>query len=629
MHFCKNSRGKNVALAMVFVLATAPMTACTFLDSFAPNAGATSDVIDRQQHLTVDDFRNLNHIDALKEEDADKELTPTASLGAPPLPDLAQVLAAPHAPKVANTKLVTLSVTDDVPLRDVLFELGRLANVDIEVGAGLDTSGINLRATDRPFNEVIEKIAHLANLRYSVDGNSIRVERDLPYIKNYSLDFLNVVRSSNSTYNLSTNILASGGGSSGSGGGGGSSGGSSSGFGTTGSTSNITSQGESDLFSSLEASLQEIINYRPDGTSGGSTQGNARSRNNNNNASDMQGSFVVNRQSNVLTVNANEAQHAMIQRFLTLLSRNSSAQVLIEAKIVEVSLADQFLSGVNWSSVIGGGKGPVVNPGTYLPAGNGALGLPSASDLSNMKAGGLGSFTFGLQNGDLNAAIALTQQFGTTRTLSSPRLSAINNQQAVLTFARNQIFFNCTAQQGTVIANTGTSGSTATQPTVSCTQSTVPIGIIMTILPSINLNTQEITLNVRPTLTRQVATVQNPGNVLAAAVVDLPTGVTINSDVPVIEVRELDSVMKVKSGGVMVIGGLMEDSTRNQSTGVPGAQEIPIFGNLFKSRNEDSLKRELIIFIKATIINTDGSAAPADKVIYKKYTTDPRPIFEE
>ena len=63
--------------------------------------------------------------------------------GAAPLPDLAQVLAAPRAPKVANTKLVTLSVTDDVPLRDVLFELGRLANVDIEVGSGLDTRGIN------------------------------------------------------------------------------------------------------------------------------------------------------------------------------------------------------------------------------------------------------------------------------------------------------------------------------------------------------------------------------------------------------------------------------------------------------------------------------------------------------
>lgn len=633
MRFDKKTCGKQLVLALVLTL---PLASCTFLDSFKPKPGDTSDIIDRQQHLSVDDFRNLNNLEKLKKDTgANEDVTPTAALGTPPLPGLAQVLATPAAPKVANTKLVTLSVTDDVPIRDVLFELGRLANVDIEVGAGLDSSGINLRATDRPFNEVIEKIAHLANLRYSVEGNSIRVERDLPYIKNYSLDFLNVVRSSNSTYNLSTNILASGSASSGSGssssGSSGSSGsGSNRGFGTTGSTSNITSEGESDLFSSLEASIQEILNYQPNGESSGSTgkSGNKGSKNTGSGSGD--GNFVVNRQSNVLTANATQAQHEMIERFLTLMSRNASAQVLIEAKIVEVSLADQFLSGINWSSVIGGGS-PLINPGSFLPSSpTGGPSFPTSAVLSDVKGNaGLGAFAFGLQNGDLNAVIALTQQFGTTRTLSSPRLSAINNQQAVLTFARNQIFFNCTAQQGAVIANTGTTGSTATQPTVSCAQSTVPLGIIMTILPSINLNTQEITLNVRPTLTRQVATVQNPGNVLAAAVVDLPTGVSINSDVPVIEVRELDSVMKVKSGGVMVIGGLMEDSTRNTDTGVPGAQEIPILGNLFKSRGEDSLKRELIIFIKATIVNTDGSAAPADKVIYKKYTTDPRPIFKE
>ena len=85
--------------------------------------------------------------------------------------------------------------------------------------------------------------------------------------------------------------------------------------------------------------------------------------------------------------------------------------------------------------------------------------------------------------------------------------------------------------------------------------------------------------------------------------------------------------MKIKSGGVMVIGGLMEDISRNNTAGVPGAQEIPILGNLFKSRSEDMSKRELIIFIKATIMNTDGNAQAVDKAIYEKYVTDPRPLF--
>lgn len=652
-----------------------PMVSCTFLDSFVPKKGQTSDVIDRQQNLTTDDFRDLNDVKKLKkatETEGDVKATAVlASPGVPAIPDLAQVLSAPKAPKVANSKLVTLAVTEDVPLRDVLFELGRLAKVDIEVGTGLDTAGINLRATERPFNEVIERIAQMAHLRYSVSGSSIRVERDLPYIKNYSLDFLNIVRSTTSTYSLSTNIFAAGGAQGGGAAGGGAAGGAvgggavgggggavgggaaggaggaqgGAGFGATGSTNNITSQSESDLFSSLEASIAEIINYNPDGTANtangaAGTNGAApapaapagAAAGTDSTTQAVTGvagaNFVVNRQSNVLTVNASEKQHEMVERFISLLSRNASAQVLIEAKIVEVSLADQFLSGVDWSSVIGDSK-KFIAPGEFRSDSIGSLSLPSAANIANARNGGVaGAFTFGIQNSTLDAVVSMTNRFGTTRTLSSPRLSAINNQQAVLTFARNEVFFNCTAQQGAVIANTGTSGSTATQPTVNCQQSTVPIGIIMSILPSINLATQEVTLNVRPTLTRQVKTVQNPGNVLAAAVVSLPSGITINSDVPVIEVRELDSVMKVKSGGVMVIGGLMEDATRNEDTGVPGLGEVPFLGNLFKTRSEDSLKRELIIFIKATIVGSDGSTHDTDKLIYKKYMKDPRPIIE-
>jgi len=324
---------------------------------------------------------------------------------------------------VANTKQVTLAVTDDVPLRDVLFELGRLAGVDIEVGAGLDTTGINLRATDRPFNEVIERIATLANLRYSVNGTSIRVEKDLPYVKNYSLDFLNIVRSSTSSYSSTTSIGSSGGGSSGGssgGSGGGSSGGSgggSSGVGSSGSQSGINLTAESDLWSSLEASITEILNYTP--SEGASDSGAAAGASA---AAAPRGSMVINRQAGVLAVNGTQRQHEMVSNFLSLMTRNASAQVLIEAKIVEVALADQFASGVDWNSVIRMGKYSAINPST-----GGTLSTTSANALS-----------LDIGQNDLSAVVALTQTFGTTRTLSSPRLSAINNQQAVLTFAKMQ-----------------------------------------------------------------------------------------------------------------------------------------------------------------------------------------------
>lgn len=613
-----NSTSK-VAKWVMLVTIAAPLSACNFLDSFVPKKGETTDVVDRQQNLTIEDFQKLGEIDKLKASTGEPQIS--AELGVPPIPDVTEVLAVPRAPKVGNTKLVTLAVTDDVPLRDVLFELGRLASVDIEVGPGLDRSGINLRATDRPFNEVIERISTLANLRYSVMGKSIRVERDAPYVKNYSLDFLNIVRSSSSTYTLDTSVGSSSGSGSGSSSSSSSSSGESSesgGVGSSTASSSIQAAAESDLWSSLEASITEILNYAPvsevaaptDGaTSGGSASETA------------QGSMVINRQAGVLSVNASQRQHEMVQNFLNLMTRNASAQVLIEAKIVEVALDDQYASGINWNRVIGDLQAAHVSIGSYIPT------VPATASALSTSSSNNPALTFGLDGGDLGVVMAMTQTFGTTRTLSSPRLSAINNQQAVLTFARNAVYFECnyTPPSQSNVSST----STSTEAALSCTQRTVPIGIIMSILPSVNLDTQEVTLNVRPTLTRQVGTAVNPQTgflrsqaTSASAAASIP-----DITVPIIESREIDSITKVKSGGVMVIGGLMEDISRNVETGVPGASEIPIFGNLFKSRSEDTGKRELIIFIKATIVNPDGSTHKVDRKIYNKFITDPRNPF--
>lgn len=604
--------------------------------------GEYSDMQDRQQELTRQDYRDMNKLKKLLPDDAQTD----ADLGAPPIPDLAQVLAAPRPPKIANTKLVTLSVTDDVPLRDVLFELGRLANVDIEVGGGLDSQGINLRATDRPFNEVIERIADLGGLRYSVNGNSIRVERDLPYIKNYSLDFINTVRSSQSSYTLSTSILSGsggGGGGAGGGGGGGAAGGGGAGggsgvtggsVGTSGSSSSISSSSESDLWAALESSVTEILNYYPQGGSaapggaalssdsatpaagGPAATGAAIAAGAAGQAAGAGGlqsaGFVINRQAGILSVNATERQHEMIDRFLTLLKRNSSAQVLIEAKIVEVSLTDEFASGVDWNSLWGNLDGVFAAPGSYAPQGTGL-------DFSN------GADVFGLSTGNLDVLVRLTERFGTTRTLSSPRLSAINNQQAVLTFARNVVFFDCTVEPPTTTTtDTSTSDSAGS---ADCSASSVPIGIILNILPSINVDSQEVTLSVRPTLTRQVGEEENPEGRLIAAITPSSTLPVIRTFVPIIEVREIDSIMKVKSGGVMVIGGLMEDNSETANTGTPGVSDLPIIGSAFKSRQESYGKRELIIFIKATIVNTDGSHGSVDRSVVDRFTTDPRPLF--
>jgi len=145
----------------------------------------------------------------------------------------------------------------------------------------------------------------------------------------------------------------------------------------------------------------------------------------------------------------------------------------------------------------------------------------------------------------------------------------------------------------------------------------------LTLQPSINLETGEITLMVRPTLSRVTDFVEDP----AVAFLASQGGTSnISNQVPVVEVRELDSILKLKSSQVMIIGGLMEDSSSNSDIGLPGASSVPWFGNLFKSVDKTDQKRELVIFIRATLVGNEGYIPPSDKIIYDKFSDDPRPL---
>jgi MSHA biogenesis protein MshL len=578
------------------IMSLGVLVACSPNDQLA--GFDAQDSHDRFKQLSREDFRTMHQPPVPEPIQPMAGQTPDVV----PIPKIAEMLAAPRPPKLQQGRLVSIAVTDDVPLRDVLFELARMADVDIELGAGI-TGGINFRAKNKPFNEVIERIANLGTLRYSMRGGVLRVERDTPYIKNYSLDFLNIIRSSDSTITLTTDVLsASVGGNNQAGGGGGANNNSESI--STGTSASVTATSESDLWTAFDASIAEILNYRPEllasSGQGGLSPGEA--------------GYVINRQAGILSASATERQHDLINQFIALMKRNASAQVLIEAKIVEVTLNDEFRSGVNWDAV--------------LERADFNLNFQPTQAIS-----GTSGLTFALNEGNLSDIVTLTQQFGTSRTLSSPRLHAINNQAAVLTFAQNRIFFTCNQNEAESTTTDGGS-TTTTGSSFQCEQGSVPIGILLTVLPSVNIETQEITLNVRPTLSRQVDAVADPGTAISIAEVASDPDITtaaenalaqITNEVPVIEVRELDSIMKLRDGGVMVIGGLLENVTTSIDAGVPGLSEIPWIGNAFKSRQDDTEKRELIIFIRAKIVQPNkGSYDAQDKRVYKQYYDDPR-----
>lgn len=636
---------KQVTVRLALLLFCAVLvSSCDDKDPVSVRSAKSLDPIDRERKLTRGDFRDMRDKASFDKPEV------TANLGnvvEPPIPDLAEIIAAPPQPKIGATQLVSLAVTDDVPLKDVLLELARLAKVDIDVDAGI-TGGVSLRATDRPFNEVIERIANMAGLRYNMKNGVLRVERDTPYVQIYSLDLLNTDRSSNGS--ISTGGSAVAGGSSGSSGGSGS-----------GSVSSITATSNSDFWTKFESSIGQILSYTPVQRSSSvtiaaqpvpaqpqetpatpassesskavikPTQAVVASPSAVAAPSPAVGAtpgangtfYVVNRQASTLTVSATEKQHEMIKKFLANVVENTSSQVLIEAKVVEVNLNDSYQSGINWTR-FGGSTLKFSGDLSKAISSDNTNDVPVMTVLKNNV----------LRTGvDLSAAVKLLDEFGTTRALSSPRLNAMNNQQAVLSFVENIVYFKVTLTS----TPTTTSGTTTTQGTITASseKEEEPVGIILSIQPSINRETNEITLGIRPTLKRFVKFVDDPGFkinlALALQTFDVTTDVgkalagTV-SQIPQIETKELDSIVKVKSGQTLVIGGLLEDKVTNTDSGVPYASELPFFGNLFKYVDKTNSKKELVIFIRATIVGSNGSADPYDKGLYEKFIQDPRPL---
>jgi general secretion pathway protein D len=213
----------------------------------------------------------------------------------------------------------------------------------------------------------------------------------------------------------------------------------------------------------------------------------------------------------------------------------------------------------------------------------------------------------------------------------------MNNHTAVLKVAENTVYFKLTA---TVTSTPATIGTTASQTaTYSSTLQTLPIGLVMTVQPSIDTERDQVTLSLRPTVTAKAGSaVPDPAVQLslASACAGSSTGACSPSNintaissasVPVVDVREMESVVTVPSSAVVVMGGLMQETASKSESGVPGAADVPLVGNLFKANNDSTKLTELVIFLRATIVRAAADTVDgADKDLYKRYMHDPRPL---
>ncbi len=181
------------------------------------------------------------------------------------------------------------------------------------------------------------------------------------------------------------------------------------------------------------------------------------------------------------------------------------------------------------------------------------------------------------------------QTFGDVSVMSSPKVMAINNQTAILKVVDNLVYFNVEVN----IDNASSTVGGGRLFTFETQINTVPVGFVMSVTPFINMD-ESVTINVRPTISRVIDYVEDPNPQLAEA------GVV--SEIPVIQVREVESVLKVNSGNIAVIGGLMQDEVERDSSGVPVLSKIPGIGAAFRYDEDKSVKTELVIFIRPTVI---------------------------
>jgi len=532
--------------------------------------------------------------------------TPSGHLGAEPAPPIAsipppvQALPVPPRPQ-PTTKPETYSVVvNNVNVRELLFALARDAKVNVDIHPGI-TGTVTLNAIDQTLPQLLSRIAKQVDMRYELDGPNLVVMPDSPYLRIYKIDYVNVDRQTTGQVSISSEIIGqtAGGGGAGGGGGGGATGGQ--------NTSRVQVRNESTnkFWDTLVENVKDILRETDKVLPGGAgapgaapaAAGAAAQAAPGQAAGAAPGapaagpvttfreaaSVIANPEAGILTIRASARQHERIQEFLDQVLVSARRQVLIEATIVEVQLNNAYQQGIDWALFTGGWQ---LFQGSLLRGAAQAVApVPSAGTLTALPTGSL--FVGQYNSNTFRFSLQLLETFGNVRVLSSPRISAVSNQTALLKVVENVVYF-------TISANT-TQNQTGALTTFTTTPNVVPVGIIFAVTPQISEN-DTVLLNVKPTISRVNSFVNDPNPVLAA--VNPP----IVSRIPQILTREMESVIKLTSGQIAVMGGLIQDSLIDNADTVPGVNRIPFFGDLFSNKNIQNSKSELVIFLRPIVV---------------------------
>lgn len=441
---------------------------------------------------------------------------------------------------------------------------------------------ISLSLKNVTIDEVMKTVHNVYGYEYRRTQTGYEVLPAKLRTKIFKVNYLNVSRSSTSRMSVSVGQVSSSG-SSGSGTSSTSTSSSSS-TSTSGSTSGsgaapsagggsqVSTTSKSDFWAELKLTLESLI-------------GQEDGRN-----------VVINPQSGVIVVRAMPEELRIVEEYLDTTQDIIQRQVILEAKILEVRLNDKFQTGINWSALgsLGTGKsaifsqiggGSIINNGINSTRIAGNAGVLDPTNLSQVEGADIsafgGLFSVAVNARDFTAFIELMKTQGDVRVLSSPRISTVNNQKAVIKVGTDEYF----------VTNVGSSTTTGVSTNVSSTVTLAPFfsGVALDVIPQIDEN-GTVTLHVHPSVSEVTEKLKDVGQAD-------PVGLAFSS------IRESDSIVRARSGQVVVIGGLMQNLTTKYKSSIPLLGDIPGIGSAFGHKQDTTVMSELVILLRPVVID--------------------------
>jgi len=511
-----------------------------------PEQGSTLDRI----RAELDESMDANRTRAVEDpDDLEDALMPDI---APSMPD-----------ERADEMRFDLAV-DEVPARP--FFMGLVEGTPYNMLVHPDVDGtLSLELKDVTVPEAMRLVRRVYGYEYERDGSTYIVTPARMQSRIFHVDYLNVRRDGESRTTVSSGEATS----------------VAEGRSSDGDTrsrsrqrtsvrpsSRIETTSETDFWASLQTTLESMV---------GSEEGR---------------NIMVDPHAGLVVVRAMPGELRDVREYLATAQENLQRQVILEAKILEVQLSSAFQTGVNWAALGSGSDGDIAGLQTTLRQGQSTVLTPDgAFDPSSVTGSGRegtfdfgGLFAIGARTDDFAALIRLLDTQGDVEVLSSPRVSTINNQKAVIKVGSDEFFVTDIRSDRTTGVGTGTERGVDVELTPFFS------GISLDVTPQISRN-GDVTLHVHPAVSEVIDQTKNL--TIAGEQQTLPLAFST--------VRESDSVVRAQNGQVIVIGGLMQDESQRQRAQTGFLGDIPILGNLFRQRAGESRQTELVILLRPVI----------------------------